>query len=139
MTRIVTYLAGFSFLAVTALSCTKEAQHETRQQAQTPEVIKANVPAEQTYVLNMGAASTVKIEAQAQHYQLSEVATSADGNTVYTYTGAKGFSGADEVMLQQTITSSSSTSQGNGCSNSQTNGYSTTTIKTIVIKFEVAN
>lgn len=136
MKRIATYVACFSLLAITTVSCTKEGHDEMRQQVQTPQVMKATVPAGQTYVLNMGTGNTASIRTQALHYQYSDIATAPDGTTVYKYTAAKGFSGADEVTLQQTITS---TSQGSGCSSSNTDRNTTTTLKTIVIKFDVAN
>lgn len=138
MKRIVTYLACFSLLAITTSSCSKEEHNEITQQAQVPQVINANVAAGQTYVLNMGAESTVSIKTQALHHQLSEISTALDGSTVYKYAPAKGYTGADEVTLQQTITSTSG--GGGGCYNgNQTNGHTTTTVKTIAIKFNVAN
>lgn len=138
MKRTVTYLAGFLLLAITTISCSKEGHDEVTQQAATPQVIQANVPAEQTYTLNMESGSTASIKTQALHHQLSEVATAPNGNTVYRYAAAKGYSGADEVTLQQTITSIAQS--GSGCYNgNQTSERTITSFKTIVIKFNVAN
>jgi hypothetical protein len=100
-----------------------------------PQVICASVPAGQTYVLNLERGSTVTIKTQALHYQLSEVATAPDGNKFYKYAAAKGYAGTDQVMLQQTITS---IAQDGGCYGNN-NGYTTTTLKTIAVKFNVAN
>lgn len=137
MKRIFTYLAGFSLFIITTLSCSKKDPEEIRQQAAAPQVINASVSAGQTYVLNMGTESSVSIKTQALHHQLSEIAMVPDGSTVYKYAAAKGYAGADEVTLQQTITS---TAQGGGCYNgNQTNGHTITTVKTIAIKLNVAN
>jgi hypothetical protein len=140
MKRIFTYLAGFSLLSITTISCSKEGHDQTSQQRTTSQnvaaqVINAKVPAEQTYVLNLGPESTASIKTQALHYQLSEIATASDGNTIYKYITAKGFSGTDEVTLQQT-------NKDGGCNNSNhnhANGYAATSLKTIVIKLNVAN
>lgn len=139
MKQIFTSLLGVSLLATTLLSCSKDVQKETRQQAAVaPEVIKANVPAGQTYVLNLVTGNSASIQTQARHYQVSEMATASDGSTVYKYTGGKGYAGADEVTLQQTITST--VQNGGGCHNNHSSSYTTTTtLKTTVIKFTVAN
>lgn len=137
MKQLFMYLAGFSLLAIATVSCSKEGNDEMRQQAaQAPEVMKATVPAGQTYVLDMGAGNTASIQAQARHYQFSEMATAPDGNVAYKYTPAKGYTGTDEVTLQQTITY---TSQGGGWCGSRGDEHTTTAIKTVVIKFDVAN
>lgn len=130
---------GLSILSLTTLSCKKEAHDETtRQQVVTPQIIKADVPGGQTYVLNMGAGTTASIVTQAQHYQLSEIATAANGGTVYKYIAQKGYAGLDEVTLQQTT---SATMQSGGCHNNHMSGYSNATASsnTIVIKFNVGN
>jgi hypothetical protein len=138
MKRIFTSLMGLSLLAITTLSCNKDDdQYEMRQQAVTPQVINAKVPAGQAYVFNMGAGVTASIQKQALHFQVSEIATASNGGSIYKYIAGKGFTGVDEVTLQQTITS---TMQGSGCHNNYMNGSSmTTAVKTIVIKLNVAN
>ena len=138
MKSIFTYLGGFFLLSTILLSCSKDVQNETRQQTAAPQIIKATVPAGQTYILNMGTGTTASIVTQALHYQLSEVATAPNGGAVYKYTAGKGYSGADEVTLQQTATYTSQSS--GGCHNNHMNGSTTTTtFKTVVIKFDVAN
>jgi hypothetical protein len=138
MKRIATYLMGFSLLAITTVSCSKEGHEETRQQAQAaPQVINATVPAGDTYVLNLGTGSSARIKVQALHHQFSEIATAPNGSTVYKYTAAKGFSGADEVTLQQTVTSI--VQGGGGCYGNYSDNHTTTTVKTIAIKFNIAN
>lgn len=142
MKQLFTYLVGFSLLAITTISCSKEEQNESRPQAQAvapQQVVSASVSAGQTYFLSMSTGSTASIKTQALHYAVSEIATAPDGSSVYRYSAAKGFAGADEVTLQQTITS---TSQGGGCSNGNSNHtteQTTTTYKAITIKFNVAN
>jgi hypothetical protein len=139
MKRIFTYLAGFSLLSITTISCTKDAQVESRQQkAVAPQFVNADVPAGQTYVLNLGMGSTVSIQKQALHYQLSEVSKAADGTSVYKYTAAKDYAGSDEVTLQQAVISAVQSS-GGGCSSNHynSNGQTATTFKTIAIKFNV--
>ena len=138
MKKMFTYFTGFSLLAIATLSCSKDQHHETRQQATTPQVITANVPAGQTYVLNLGVGSTASIQTQAQHSQLSTITKAADGNTVYKYTAAKGYAGADQVTLQQMITYTTQES-GGGCSNHHENESTTTSLKTIVVKMNVAD
>ena len=138
MKSIFTYLAGFSLLSLTAISCSKESHTQMRQPAQTPQVVNATVPAGETYVLNLGAGSTASIEKQAKHYQVSEITTAPNGTTDYKYTAAKGFAGADEVTLQQAVTYNTMT--GVNCSRGNTDDYTTTTTyKTIVVKLNVAN
>ena len=137
MKRIFTYLTGFSLLAITTVSCTKESHNEMRPQAAAaPQVISAIVPAGQSYELNLGRGTTASIQTQALHYQFSQIVAAPDGSTVYKYTAGKGFAGADEVTLKQTITS---TSVSNGCNRTYSNSYTSTASKTIVIKFDVAN
>src|SRR5438309_1448285 len=92
-----TYLGGLFLLSTTLLSCSKDMQDEFRQKAVAPQVIQANVPAGQTYILNMSPGTTASIQTQAQHYQLSQIATARDGGIVYQYTAQKGYAGADEV------------------------------------------
>jgi hypothetical protein len=82
----------------------------------------------------MGRASSASIKTQARYHQLSEVATAQDGSTVYKYVAGKSYTGADEVTLLQTTTS---ITQSSSCSGSYTN-RTTTTLKTVVIKFNVA-
>lgn len=135
MKKIFTYLPGFFIFTLIIFSCRKESHNEKRQQVEPTQVLNATVPSGQTYVLNVGAGSTVSIDKQASHYQRSEVAAASDGSTVYQYAASKGYAGADEVSLLQTTTS---TSPGGGCSGGSSE-YTTTTIRTIVIKFDVAN
>lgn len=136
MKRISTYLMGLSILALTTVSCSKEAHDETtRQQAVVPQVIKADVSVGQTYVLNMGAGTTASIVTQAQHYQLSEVATAPNGGSIYKYIAQKGFAGTDEVTLQQTVAAT----QGDGCHRNHSNGLASTSLRTVVIKLNVGN
>lgn len=135
MKQIFTPLACLSVLLLAMPSCRKEAQHENRQQFDPAQTVQANVSAGQTYVLSMGTGSTAIIKQQASHYELSQVATAEDGNAVYKYAAVKGYTGTDEVTLQQTTTS---TSHGGGCSNNH-DSYATTSIKTVVVKFAVAN
>lgn len=140
MKQIFTSLLGFSLLAITTLSCTKESHDQTSRQTEAvqAQVITSNLPAGQTYVLNLGTGTSASIKVQALHHQLSEIATAPDGSTVYKYIAAKGYAGADEVTLQQTLTA---TAQSGGCSNrhNDSNGYTTTTLKTTVVKLNVAN
>jgi hypothetical protein len=137
MKRILNSLFGVSLLAITTLSCSKDVQNETTQQTQSPQVIQANVPAGETYVLNLGAGSTASIKAQARHFEVSEIATAPNGTTVYKYAAAKAFTGADEVTLQQKTTSTSQ--QSSGCFSGGSSSHTTTSYKTIVIKLNVAN
>jgi hypothetical protein len=138
MKRIFTSLMGLFLLTITTLSCTKDdGQYEMRQEAVTPQVINAKVPAGQAYTFNMGAGVSASIQKQALHFQVSEIATAPNGGSVYKYVAGKGFSGVDEVTLQQTITS---TMQGSSCHSNNMNGSSmATAVKTIVIKLNVAN
>lgn len=136
MKQISMYFFGVSLLSFALLSCSKEAHNDFKQQAATPQVIEATVPAGQTYSLNLGTGTAATILSQAQHFQVSEIATARDGNVVYKYTAGKGYAGGDEVTLQQTI---KYTSQGGGCSQNHSNGTTTTTVQTTVIKFNVAN
>jgi hypothetical protein len=138
MKSIFTSLVGISLLSLALLSCSKDGPYEMRQQAQAaPQVINASVRVGQAYVLNMGDGSTASIVTQALHYQLSEITTAPNGGAVYKYISGKGFSGTDEVTLQQTLTS---TMQGSGCHNNHMNGSSmATAVKTIVIRLNVAN
>lgn len=137
MKHIFTRLAVLSFFAFAALSCRKEERQENRRQVEPAQTVQATLTAGQTYVLNMTAGSTVSIDKQAMHYQLSEVATALDGITAYRYAATKDYTGPDEVTLQQMVTSTSTGS--GGCSGSQAEEHTTTSIKTIVIKFNVAN
>ena len=137
MKRIVSSLLGVSLLATTTLSCSKDVQKETAQQAQATQVIQANVPAGETYVLNLGTGSTATITAQARHSVISEIATAPNGITVYKYASAKAFAGADEVTLQQKITSTSQ--GGGGCFTGGSGSHTTTSYKTIIVKLAVAN
>lgn len=136
MKQIFTSLLGFSLLALTTASCTKESHDATSRQQETAQVIEANVPAGQTYVLNLGPGSTASIKMQSLHHQLSEIATASGGNTVYRYTAAKGYSGADAVTLQQTVTAKA---HSGSCNRDYRDERMTTTVKTISIKLNVAN
>jgi hypothetical protein len=137
MKHTATYLIGVFLLALTTLSCSKEGHEETRQQASAaPQMVQANLSADQTYSFSLGTGSTASIKTQAQHYQISEIATAPNGNTVYRYIPLKSYAGADEVTLQQTITS---TVQSGGCAPGHTNSRTTTMLKTIVLKFNIAN
>lgn len=84
----------------------------------------------------MGSESAASISRQALHYERSEILRSPDGSSSYQYVAAKGYTGTDEVTLQQTVRSSGS---GGGCSGSNGSEQMTTTYKTIVIKFDVSN
>lgn len=137
MKQIFTCLTGFSLLLLTLISCRKEAQQGNRQQIEPTQTIRANITAGQTYVLDLGTGSTAIIKAQASHYQLSQVATASEGNTVYKYAAVKGYAGTDEVTLQQTTISTSHASAG--CSVAHGDDYTTTSMKTFVVKFAVAN
>lgn len=136
MKTIFTCLAGFTLLALTTLSCRKEGHDEKRQFVDSPQTVTATVPAGQTYTMTMATESVATISRQASHYERSEILRSLDGSTVYQYVAAKGYTGADEVTLQQSITSAT---PGGGCSGSYGSAQATTTYKTIVIKFDVAN
>jgi hypothetical protein len=137
MKRIAISLFGVSLLAITTLSCSKDVQNETAQQGQSSQVIQATVPAGETYVLNLGTGSSASIKAQARHFEVSEIATASNGITVYKYAAAKAFAGADEVTLQQQITSTSQ--QGGSCFSGGSSSHTTTSYKTIVVKFNVSN
>jgi hypothetical protein len=136
MKRIATSLVGVSLLAIMTFSCSKDVQNETAQQSQSPQVIQAHIPVGETYVLNLGAGSSASIKAQARHFEVSEIATASNGITVYKYAAAKAFTGADEVTLQQKITSAS---QSGGCFTGGSSSHTTTSYKTIVVKFTVSN
>src|SRR5689334_15425941 len=135
MKKIFTVLAGFSVLALSTVSCQKEEHERQISRVETPQNMTASVPSGQTYTLNLEPGSTANISKQASHFLISEIVTASDGSTVYKYLSAKGFTGIDEVTLQQTITSTSSA--GGGCGNDNHEGFQTTTIyKTVVIKFD---
>ena len=138
MKQLFTYLAGFSLLTFTTVSCTKDAHNEMKQPTIAPQVLAAKVLPGETYVLNMGPGASASIVTQALHYEFSQISTASDGSAVYKYAPGKGYTGSDEVTLQQTITSI--TSSGGGCHNgNHSEQYSTTATKTMVIKFNVAN
>ena len=135
MKRIFTYLAGFSLLFVVSISCRKEGHDEKMQIREQSQLVNAVVPSGQTYVYSVIAGSSVSINKQASHYQVSETTPASDGSISYTYVPLKGYTGADEVTLTQTILS---TVHGGSCSG-HGGGESVTTVNTIVIKFDVAN
>lgn len=135
MKKFFTVLTGFSVLTLSTISCQKEGHDNRISRTETPQSIPATVASGQTYTLNLEAGSAANITKQASHYLISEVSTESDGNTVYKYSAAKGYAGADEVTLQQTTIS---TSPGGSCGNHD-GGQTTTTLKTVVIKFDVTN
>lgn len=136
MKTIFTCLAGLSLLALTTLSCRKEGHDEKRQTSNLTQTITATVPAGQTYSMTMETESIASISRQAAHYERSEILRTPSGSLVYQYAAAKGYTGSDEVTLQQTVTSTGSVG---GCSGGHSSGQESTMYKTIVIKFDVAN
>ena len=131
------FAACFSILLLASISCRKEAQVENVQRVEASETFLATVPSGQSYTFDAIAGSSLTIEKQPLHYQRSEVSTLSDGRKVYRYAAAKGYTGLDEVTLLQSTTTSSFAS--GGCYNGPSIEHQVTSLKTIVIKFSIAN
>jgi hypothetical protein len=126
----------FFCLLVLTQSCTKQSQDGFMAPVQpAAKTITATVSSGQTYIFNAGYPGTMNIDRQASHYQVSETTIDENGAVIYKYIPAKGYQGADEVMLTQNV--SNSGDNNGGCS--QNHSGTTVSSSTTVIKITVAN
>ena len=129
MKKVFTYSAISFFSLVVLLSCSKNAKESLAEPASlNPDrVINAYVAPGETYVLNIANTGGVSVYKQASYFSLSQTGTNENGALIYQYISAKGFTGADKVLLLHSSETNLSTSN-NGCNYNNNEMSSRTTL-----------
>ncbi len=129
MKKIFTYSAISFFSLVVLLSCSKNVKESLAEPASLnpDKVINAKVAPGETYVLNIANTGGVNIYKQASYYSLSQTGTNENGILIYQYIPAKGFTGADKVLLLHSSETNVSANY-NGCNYNSNDMSSRTTL-----------